>query len=118
MINLILIAAVIVSTVAFRSVAQGDSIAKADQLYAARDNAESLKQTIALLEQFTTREASNYEGWWRLARIRYYSGDREKDQTKKAKLFQAGVDAAKKAVAIDDKRVEGHFWYAANEGEY
>ena len=118
MINFFLIAAVIVSTVAFRSVAQGDSIAKADQLYAGRDNAESLKQTIALLEQFTTREASNYEGWWRLARIRYYSGDREKDQTKKAKLFQAGVEASKKAVAIDDKRVEGHFWYAANEGEY
>jgi len=117
-INFFLIAAVIVSTVAFRSVAQGDSIAKADQLYAGRDNAESLKQTIALLEQFTTREASNYEGWWRLARIRYYSGDREKDQTKKAKLFQAGVEASKKAVAIDDKRVEGHFWYAANEGEY
>ena len=29
-----------------------------------------------------------------------------------------GVEAAKKSVAIDDKRVEGHFWYAANEGEY
>jgi len=118
MINLILFAAVIVSTAAFRPAAQADSIAKADQLYAARDNAESLKQALVLMEQFITRESSNYEGWWRLARIRYYSGDREKDQAKKAKLFQAGVDAAKKAVAIDDKRVEGHFWYAANEGEY
>jgi tetratricopeptide (TPR) repeat protein len=70
------------------------------------------------MEQLTAHEPSDYDAWWRLARLRYYLGDREKDPSKKTKLFQAGVDAAKKAVAVDDKRVEGHFWFAANEGEY
>ncbi len=97
---------------------QTSPLAQADELFTARDNPDSLKQAVLLMEQLTTREAANYEAWWRLSRLRYYSGDRESDATKKSRLFQAGVDAGKKAVALDDKRVEGHFWYAANEGEY
>lgn len=97
---------------------QKDPIARADELFAGRDNADNLKQAVLLMEQLTAREPSNYEAWWRLARVRYYIGDREKDQTKKTRLFQSGVEAAKKAVVSDEKRVEGHFWFAANEGEY
>jgi len=95
-----------------------DSNTRADELYAGRDTADNLKQLVLLMEQSTVRDPQNYEAWWRLARARYYAGDREKDQQKKSKLFLSGVDAAKKAIELDDKRVEGHFWYAANEGEY
>lgn len=97
---------------------QKDSIARADDLFAARDNADNIKQAVLLMEQLSAREPANYEAWWRLARARYYAGDREKDQTKKARLFHSGVEAARKAVALDAKRVEGHFWFGANEGEY
>jgi tetratricopeptide (TPR) repeat protein len=97
---------------------QNDAVGRADQLYAARDNADSIKQAVLLLEQLTVREPSNYEGWWRLARARYYAGDRENDKEKKPRLFQSGVEAAKKAVALDGQRVEGHFWLGANQGEY
>ena len=97
---------------------QQDPTARADELYAARDTADNLKQLLTLTEQWTSRDPSSYEAWWRLAKARYYVGDREKDQTKKAKMFQSGVEAAKKAIALDDKRVDGHFWYAASEGEY
>ena len=97
---------------------QKNLIARADELFAARDNPANIQQSVVLMEQLAAGEPSNYEAWWRLARARYYAGDREKDQTKKAKLFQSGVNAAKKAVALDDKRVEGHFWFGANQGEY
>jgi tetratricopeptide (TPR) repeat protein len=97
---------------------QTDSIAQADALFTSRDNPDNLNRAVSLMEQLTAREPSNFEAWWRLARLRYYLADRQTDQTRKSRLLQAGVDAAKKAVAIDDKRVEGHFWYAANEGEY
>lgn len=98
--------------------AQKDPSARADELFAARDNPGNLQQGISAMEQLTTHEPSNYEAWWRLARFRYYLGDREKDQSKKTKLFQAGIEAAKKGVALDGARVEAHFWFAANEGEY
>jgi tetratricopeptide (TPR) repeat protein len=117
MTNLILLSMLFLSPIVAHSV-QKDPIARADELFATRDNADSFKQAISLMEQVTAREPSNYESWWRLARLRYYFGDREKDKAKKTRLFQAGVEAGKKAVALDDKRVEGHFWFAANEGEY
>lgn len=115
--NLILLSMLILSPALAHS-SQKDPISRADELFATRDNADNLKQAATLIEQLTGREPSNYEAWWRLARIRYYMGDREKEQTKKTRMFQAGVDAGKKAVGLDDKRVEGHFWFAANEGEY
>lgn len=97
---------------------QAGPIERADALFVARDNGDNLKQATSMMEQLTTREPSNYDAWWRLARLKYYIADREKDSSKKSKLLQGGVEAAKKAVALDDKRVEGHFWFAANEGEY
>jgi tetratricopeptide (TPR) repeat protein len=100
------------------SALQSSPIERADTLFTARDSGDNLKQATMAIEQLTAREPSNYEAWWRLARLKYYLADREKDSSKKSKVLQAGVDAAKKAVAIDDKRVEGHFWFAANEGEY
>lgn len=100
------------------SALQGGPIERVDALFAARDTGDNLKQATLLMEQLTTREPSNYEACWRLARLRYYLADREKDSPRKSKLLQAGIDAARKAVALDDKRVEGHFWFAANEGEY
>ena len=117
MMNLILISMLILAPVP-RHPAQATPVARADELFAARDNGDNLKQAASLMEQLTVREPSNYDAWWRLARIRYYLGDREPDSSKKVRVFQSGVDAAKKAVALDDKRVEGHFWFAANEGEY
>lgn len=115
--NLILILIIFLSPVLAYS-AQQDPASRADELFAARDLADNLKQGVSLMEQLTAREPSNYEAWWRLARLRYYFADREKDQTKKTRVFQAGVEAGKKAVALDGARVEGHFWFAANQGEY
>ncbi|HSB11955.1 MAG TPA: hypothetical protein VLM38_20885 [Blastocatellia bacterium] len=111
MTKLILIASLLFSI-------QASPISRTDELFATRDSADSLKQAATLMEQLTAKEPSNYEAWWRLSRLRYYLGDRETDGAKKARMFQAGADAGKKAVVLDDKRVEGHFWYAANEGEY
>jgi tetratricopeptide (TPR) repeat protein len=119
MTNLILISTLILAPVVSQVRSQQkDPIAMADELFAARDKADNIRQAMQILEQTTDREPSNYEAWWRLARVRYYVADRENDQTKKTRLFQSGVEAAKKAIAADATRVEGHFWLGANQGEY
>jgi tetratricopeptide (TPR) repeat protein len=100
------------------SLAQETSIVKADKLFAARDSIESLKQAVLLVEDVTKREPENYEGFWRLARFRYYVADHEKDLAKKGKILQTAMDAGKRAVELDTSRVEGHFWLAAATGEY
>ena len=97
---------------------QETSIAKADKLFAGRDNLENLKQAVSLMEDRTKREPSNFDGFWRLARFKFYLADHEKDDSRKGKLLQAAMDAGKKAVELDSGRVEGHFWLAAATGEY
>lgn len=119
MTNLVLISALILGPVfAEAGPRTKEPIAHADELFAARDKPDNLRQAVQLLEETTAREPSNYEALWRLARAIYYAADRENDQTKKTKLFQSGVEAAKKAVVADAARVEGHFWLGANQGEY
>jgi tetratricopeptide (TPR) repeat protein len=98
--------------------AQDATIGKADKLFASRDNVDDLRRAIALIEDLAKREPSNFDGFWRLARFKFYLADHEKDGSKKGKLLQSAMDAGKKAVELDPSRVEGHFWLAASTGEY
>ncbi|MBI3649597.1 MAG: hypothetical protein HY231_00950 [Acidobacteria bacterium] len=100
--------------ITFSAFAQEMALQKADKLYIERDQVESLRQAIALLE----KEVSNYEAMWRLAKFRFYLADHDSHKEEKSKLLQAGIAAAEKAIKLDTKRVEGHFWLAANKGEY
>ena len=116
--NKLALIAVILSSFFAPVIAQENATAKADKLFAARDNIESLKQAASLMEDLAKREPSNFEAFWRLARFKYYLADREKDDSKKSKLLGAAMEAGKKAVETDPGRVEGHFWLGASTGEY
>ncbi|MFL6214142.1 MAG: TRAP transporter TatT component family protein [Blastocatellia bacterium] len=100
------------------AIAQESPLAKADGLFAARDNVESLRQAISIAATQRAKEPTNYEAVYRVAEYTYYLADREPDKAKRLKLYEAAIEAAKKAVALDPNRVEGHFWLAANDGEY
>jgi len=98
--------------------AQDTPFAKVDKLFIERDQIDSLKQAIAMMEELRAKDQSNYEALWRLARLKYYLADQETDAAKKTKLYEGAIEAAKKAVALDGNRVEGHFWLGACDGEY
>lgn len=98
--------------------AQENPLLQAERLFAGRDHTENLRQAVSLLEDLLVREPSNYEALWRLAKYKDYLSDREKDAPKRLRLIEAGIEAAKKAVKLDDKRPEGHFWLAVNYGDY
>ena len=89
----------------------------ADKLFSGRDNLANLKQAITIAEKLSAAAPPSYDALWRLAKFRYYLADRTDDKDQKEKLYQAGADAAKKAIAADTNRVQGHFWLGANSGE-
>src|SRR5262249_43820754 len=97
---------------------QEPPLAKATRLFAGRDNPDNLKQSLAIAEEQRAKEPGNYEAVYRVAMYKYHLADREPDKTKRQKIYEAAIEAAKKAVELDGNRVEGHFWLAANEGEY
>lgn len=102
----------------FSVLSQELPVTRADKLFAERDNLESLKQAVSIVEELRAKDQSNYEALWRLAKFKFYLADREEDKSKKSKILQSAVESAKKAVLADGNRVEGHFWLAANDGEY
>ena len=104
--------------ISFSALSQETPITRADKLFAERDNIESLKQAISIVEEMRAKDQTNYEALWRLAKFKFYLADREEDKSKKTKILQAAIESAKKAVLADGARVEGHFWLGANDGEY
>lgn len=97
---------------------QENPLLRAERLFAARDNIENLKRAVFHLEDLLARDPSNYEALWRIAKYQDYLSDREKDTPKRLRLLEVGIEVAKKAVRIDNNRPEGHFWLAANYGDY
>src|SRR5262249_32390626 len=102
---------------AFTVQAPEPQLKDADGLFAQRDAIESLRQAVALTERVVAAGSGNYEALWRLSKYRYYLADREPDKERRAEGYQSGADLAKKAIAANPNRVEGHFWLAANSGE-
>ena len=115
--QLLVILALILSS-SGAAIGQESPFAKADGLFTSRDNLDSLRQAIAMVEAQRVKEPANFEVVYRVAQYKYYLADREPDKTKRLKLYEAAIEAAKRAVALDPNRVEGHFWLAANQGEY
>lgn len=95
-----------------------DPMAHADAHFQARANSEELKQAVKSYEDVCSNDGTNYEAHWRLARCIYYYGVREPSRDVRQQLFQKGIDAAKKAIALQPRKAEGHFWLGVNYGVF
>ncbi len=89
-----------------------------DQLFGARDETQNLQKAEALLATYLSRQPSHYEYLWRAGRIKYYLAEAQKEKNLRSRFFEEGMDLGRRAVAADPSRPEGHFWLAANCGEY
>jgi tetratricopeptide (TPR) repeat protein len=98
--------------------AEESLLEKADRLFAARDNDHNLDQAVIILEDRLARDPKNCEIHWRLAKYKNYLADRVPDKESRIRYYEAAIAHAKRAVQIDDRRPEGHFWLAANYGQY
>jgi len=88
---------------------------EADRLYADRANPSSARRAADLWQQALAADARDFEAAWKLARADYWLGGHAAERGRRA-LFETGIDAARKAIAVQANRPEGHFWLAANMG--
>lgn len=93
-------------------------VALADDYYLGRSNPSNLDQALRLLRQAVSDNPKDYDAWWRIARTEAHVGGGLDPREEKGRItaYQSGVDAGKRAVALQPNRVEGHFWLGANEG--
>jgi tetratricopeptide (TPR) repeat protein len=86
-----------------------------DALYRQRENMASAQQAEAIWAERLAKDPKDFESAWKLARARYWLGGHADEKKRKAYL-EAGISAARAAVAIAPNKPEGHFWIAANMG--
>jgi tetratricopeptide (TPR) repeat protein len=87
----------------------------ADQVYADRANLASARRAASLWSEMLASDAGNFEAAWKLARADYWLGGHV-PEAEQRRFFEQGIDAGRKAAALQPNRPEGHFWMAANMG--
>jgi tetratricopeptide (TPR) repeat protein len=86
-----------------------------DALFAARDTLANAQAAERIWAARLAANAKDFDSAWKLARARYWLGGHAAVNDRKA-LLEAGIAAARTAVAIAPDKPEGHFWIAANMG--
>src|SRR6186713_3157516 len=94
--------------------AQSDS-KDPDLLYAGRDQLANARQAADIWEARLTANSRDFDSAWKLARACYWLGghvpaDEQRQQ------YERGITAATRAVELEPKKPEGHFWMAADMG--
>jgi hypothetical protein len=87
-----------------------------DALYRDRENLASATQATEIWASRLAANANDFESAWKLARARYWLGTNGLPQSERRAALEAGIEAGRKAVALQPNRPEGHFWIAANMG--
>ena len=86
-----------------------------DALYAQRGDLPSARRAEAIWAERLAGNPRDFESAWKLARARYWIGGHAPAGEGKTTL-EAGIAAARAAIAGAPEKPEGHFWLAANMG--
>ena len=62
-----------------------------------------------------TANPADFDSAWKLARADYWLGGHAPESERRM-FYEQGIEAARKAIALDANKPEGHFWVAANMG--
>ena len=87
-----------------------------DLLYKDRENLASARKATEIWEARLKANPRDFEPAYKLSQARYWLGTNGLPENERKAALEAGIAAARTAIAIDARRPEGHFWLAANMG--
>ena len=87
-----------------------------DALYRDRDNLASAKKAADIWAARLAANPRDFDSASRLSQARYWLGTNGLPSVERKPALEAGIAAARAAIAIDAARPGGHFWLAANMG--
>jgi hypothetical protein len=87
-----------------------------DALYRDRDNLTSAKAAADIWASRLAANPRDFDAASRLAQARYWLGTNGLPEPERKAALEAGIAAARSAIAANAGRPEGHFWLAANMG--
>jgi hypothetical protein len=113
------LAVIILST----GLAAAAPLAEADALYD-KGGIENIKNSIGLYLKAVEADPNNFEAAWKCARAHRQYGKEAKENKVKgwkdicAEYGKKGMQYAEKAIAIDPKKANGHYYYGLSVGTY
>ncbi len=87
-----------------------------DVLYKDRENLASAKKATDIWATRLAADPKDFDSAHRLAQARYWLGTNGLPAAERKPALEAGIAAARTAIALKPARPEGHFWLAANMG--
>jgi tetratricopeptide (TPR) repeat protein len=87
----------------------------ADSLYRDRAHLPTARRAADLWRAELEGNPRAFNAAWKLARADYWLGGHAPEKERRA-FFENGIEAGRKAAALEPNRPEGHFWIAANMG--
>jgi len=94
---------------------QAREATSADALYADRTNLTSARRAADLWSAALASNPRDFESAWKLSRADYWLGGHAATPEQRS-LYEKGIEAARRAIEIEAKKPDGHFWLAANMG--
>jgi len=89
-----------------------------DALYGIRTADKGAEAAFASYEKAIEKNPVLVEALWKASRAAHWIADKGQNNKSKPAWFEKGIDYAKKAIAIEPRAVEAHFWLGANYGSY
>jgi tetratricopeptide (TPR) repeat protein len=87
-----------------------------DALYKDREHLASAKKAADIWAARLAANPRDFDSAYRLAQARYWLGTNGLPEPERKPALEAGIAAARTAIALNPNRPEGHFWLAANMG--
>lgn len=88
----------------------------ADAFYRDREHLASAQKAADIWAGRLAARPADFESAYRLAQARYWLGTNGLPEPERKAALEAGIAAARAAIAANPNRPEGHFWLAANMG--
>jgi tetratricopeptide (TPR) repeat protein len=88
----------------------------AQALFKDRDNLASAKKATDIWAARLAANPKDFDSAHKLAQARYWLGTNGLPELERKAALEAGITAARAAIALNPNRPEGHFWLAANMG--
>jgi tetratricopeptide (TPR) repeat protein len=87
-----------------------------DALYKERENLASARKATEIWAARLAANPKDFESAYKLSQARYWLGTNGLPAPERKSALEAGIAAARSAIAMNAQRPEGHFWLAANMG--
>lgn len=87
-----------------------------EALYKDREHVASAMKAADIWAARLSADPKDFDAAYKLAQARYWLGTNGLPEPQRKGALEAGIEAARAAIAANSGRPEGHFWLAANMG--